>query len=237
MRFAAIGDIHSNIAALEAVLADIETQDVDFVISTGDLVGYAPFPNEVIDLLRRKGVISIQGNYDKAVGNRELVCGCDYREEKQLEMAGLSMLFTNTAVTDSSRQYLRTLPQSLAFDVGDLQVLAVHGSPRLINEYLFEDSSAVREVTSTLDADVLICGHTHKPYHKVINGKHVINSGSVGKPKHGNPQATYCLVVIADRKVTVDIREVPYDYELVAAAIETDEVLPDEFAAMLRQGK
>lgn len=237
MRFAVIGDVHSNLAALEAVLADIETRNTDFVLSTGDLVGYAPYPNEVIGLLRRKGIISIQGNYDKAVGNGELVCGCDYQEEKQLEMAGLSMLFTNEAVTDGSREYLRTLPQSLNLEVNGLNVLLVHGSPRRINEYLYEDSPAIGEVTQALAADVLICGHIHKPYYKVINGKHVISAGSVGKPKHGSPAATYCLVTIADRQVAVDIREVSYDYERVAQAIEADKLLPNEFAAMLRTGK
>lgn len=236
MRFAVIGDIHSNNIALETVLEDIKNRNVDFTISTGDLVGYAPFPNEVIDLLRSNSIISIQGNYDRAVGYEETVCGCDYKDPKQMEMAGLSMLFTNEAVTDSSREYLRTLPQTLTLDVEGLKVLIVHGSPRRINEYLFEDSQEVLEVTAELTADVLICGHTHKPYHKVINGKHVINSGSVGKPKQGNPNATYVIVEVVDGKVNVATIEVPYEYEKVATAIEADSLLPSAFAELLRKG-
>lgn len=88
MRFAVIGDIHSNIYALESVVQDIKNRDIDFILCTGDMVGYAPFPNEVIDLIRKSNVLSIQGNYDKAIGNSESVCGCDYKDERQLEMAG-----------------------------------------------------------------------------------------------------------------------------------------------------
>jgi Icc-related predicted phosphoesterase len=98
MRFAVIGDIHSNLPALEAVLNRIKDDNVDFIASTGDLVGYAPFPNEVIDLIRSNHIVSIQGNYDKAVGNKELICGCDYSEPRQLELASLSIQFTNRTI-------------------------------------------------------------------------------------------------------------------------------------------
>lgn len=220
MKFAVIGDIHSNVYALESVLEDIKKKDVDFILSTGDMVGYAPFPNEVIDLIRKNNILSIQGNYDKAIGNSELVCGCDYKDEKQLEMASMSVMFTNMTVTDKNREYLRTLPAELKLKAEELEILVVHGSPRKINEYLFEGSEAVDEVTGDLEEDVIICGHTHKPYFKMINGKHVINSGSAGKPKHGNTNATYVVVEVEKKDVSVDVIEVPYDYERTAKAIE-----------------
>lgn len=112
----------------------------------------------------------------------------------------------------------------------------VHGSHRRNNEYLFENSNEVDEVTREIVEDILICGHTHKPYYKVINGKHVINSGSVGKPKHGNPNATYVVVDIIDKKVSVEVVEVRYDFEKIAKAIEENEMLPNDFADMLRKG-
>lgn len=236
MRFAVIGDIHSNIYALESVLEDVKNRNVDFIICTGDMVGYAPFPNEVIDLVRKSNILSIQGNYDKAVGNRELVCGCDYKDEKQLEMAGMSVMFTNTTVTEKNREYLRTLPGELKIKAGELETLVVHGSPRKINEYLFETSNEVVEVSQEIKEDILICGHTHKPYYRVIKGKHLINSGSVGKPKHGNPNGTYVVVNVVEKTVSVDIIEVPYDFEKAAKAIEDCEMLPNEFAEMLRKG-
>jgi len=236
VRFAVIGDIHSNIYALESVLKDIEIKDTDFIICTGDLVGYAPFPNEVIDLVRKRNILSIQGNYDKAIGNRELVCGCDYNDEKQLEMAGMSVMFTNMTVSDKNREYLRTLPGELRIKADGLEILVVHGSPRKINEYLFEASKEVEEVTQEIKENILICGHTHKPYYKEVNGKHVINSGSAGKPKHGNPSATYVIVNVIEKNVNVDITEVSYEFEKTAGAIEDCEMLPNEFAEMLRKG-
>lgn len=236
MKFAIIGDIHSNVHALESVLEDIRKKDVDFILSTGDMVGYAPFPNEVIDLVRKNNILSIQGNYDKAIGNSESVCGCDYKDEKQLEMAGLSVLFTNMTVNEKNRAYLKELPTELRLKAGDLQILMVHGSHRKNNEYLFENSNEVDEVTKEIVEDILICGHTHKPYYKVINGKHVINSGSAGKPKHGNPNATYVIVNVVDKNVNADIIEISYDFEKTAKAIEDNEMLPNDFATMLRKG-
>lgn len=236
MKFAVIGDIHSNIAALKAVMNHIDQHDVDFTICTGDLVGYAPFPNEVIDCIRQRQVICIQGNYDQAIGQYEESCGCDYQEAKSLTLAGLSMRFTNKAISEANRHYLKNLPDLMTLKVGGKIILVVHGSPRRMNEYLFEDSLQVQEVTQELAADILICGHTHKPYSKFINGKHVINSGSVGKPKHGNPNATYVIVDMKEDNVNVDILEVLYEYEQVAQAIEADEFLPNEFADLLRKG-
>lgn len=236
MRFAVIGDIHSNIYALESVMKDIKNKNIDFILCTGDMVGYAPFPNEVIDLVRKNNILSIQGNYDKAIGNRELVCGCDYNDEKQLEMAGMSVMFTNMTVCDKNREYLRTLPEELKIKAGKLEILMVHGSPRKINEYLFEASNEVVEITKEIKEDILICGHTHKSYYKVINGKHVINSGSAGKPKHGNPNGTYVIVNVVENSLSVDIIEVPYDFERAARAIEDCDMLPNEFADMLRKG-
>ena len=236
MKFAVIGDIHSNIAALKAVMNDINQHDLDFTICTGDLVGYAPFPNEVIDYIRQRQVICIQGNYDQAIGDYEGNCGCDDQEAKSLTLAGLSVRFTNAAISKTNRHYLKNLPELMTLKVGGKEILVVHGSPRRMNEYLFEDSLQVQEVTQELAADVLICGHTHKPYYQVINDKHVINSGSVGKPKHGNPNATYVIVTMKEDVVTVDILEVPYEYEQVAQAIEGDALLPNEFADLLRKG-
>ncbi|MCX8130946.1 MAG: metallophosphatase family protein [Clostridia bacterium] len=236
MKFAVIGDIHSNIYALESVIEDIKKKDVDLILCTGDMVGYAPFPNEVIDMIRANNILSVQGNYDKAIGNSELVCGCDYKDEKQLELAGMSVMFTNKTITEKNRKYLKELPGKVTLKAGEYSICLVHGSPRKINEYLFEESDEVKEVTKELEEDILICGHTHKPYYNVINGKHIVNSGSAGKPKHGNPNATYVILNINDTDINVDIVEVPYDYEKTATAIENTGLLPDEFACLLRKG-
>ena len=137
MRFAVIGDIHSNLAALESVLNHIKGNNVDFIVSTGDLVGYAPFPNEVIDLIRSSHIMSIQGNYDKAIGNKELICGCDYTDSKMIELASQSVQFTNRAISEENRKYLKNLPQQIIFNGGSFEVIVVHGSPeKSMNIYM-----------------------------------------------------------------------------------------------------
>lgn len=236
MRFAVIGDIHSNLIALDTVLLDITLRNVDFILCTGDNVGYSPYPNEVIDRLRSNHILSIQGNYDKAIGNRELVCGCDYTEPWLQELAAQSMAFTGGAISDGNREYLKNLPKELRLKSDGLSVLVVHGSPRRINEFLYADSPELLEVLDSIPEQVLICGHTHGAYYRKINGKHVINSGTVGKPNNGKPDATYVVVDIVKDNLTVEIVEVPYDCEGAAKAIEDTEALPNEFAEMLRNG-
>lgn len=236
MRFAIIGDIHSNLYALKSVLQDIQNKNVDFILCTGDNVGYSPYPNEVIEQLIQNDVLSIQGNYDKAIGNRELICGCDYKEQRMIALAELSVAFTNNTISDENREYLKKLPKELRIKCEDLSILVVHGSPRRINEVVKEDSMELFEVLENLTEDVLIYGHTHMGYYKKIGNKYVINSGTVGKPNNGNPNAMYVILDIIKSNVEVEMIEVEYDVEAAAKAIEDTDTLPNEFADMLRKG-
>ncbi|MCL6561154.1 MAG: metallophosphatase family protein [Firmicutes bacterium] len=238
MKIAVISDIHSNIAALEAVLKDIDERRVDIVICGGDLVGYAPFPNEVINIIKEKQISCVMGNYDDAIGNARLICGCDYKDAKAQELGEQSIAWTRQHVTEENKEFLRNLPEEIHFNIGKYGIKIVHGSPRRLNEYLCEDISNeyLKELLTESHSDVLICGHTHIPYHKKLDAdKHVVNAGSVGKPKHGDPQAVYALVEI-DKEVLVEFRKVSYDFESTASAIESYG-LPKEFAASLRTGR
>jgi diadenosine tetraphosphatase ApaH/serine/threonine PP2A family protein phosphatase len=114
----------------------------------------------------------------------------------------------------------------------------VHGSPRRINEYLFEDrpESSLERIFADIDADVLVCGHTHIPYHRVLaSGHHIVNAGSVGKPKDKDPRACYVNLSATGRELHVEFVRVPYPVEVTAAAIEASE-MPHEYAEMLRVG-
>jgi diadenosine tetraphosphatase ApaH/serine/threonine PP2A family protein phosphatase len=114
----------------------------------------------------------------------------------------------------------------------------VHGSPRKINEYLFADRSdaTLERLLDMADADVLVCGHTHIPYHRILpSGRHVVNAGSVGKPKDGNPQACYVILETVGNDLGVTFKRVLYDVERAARAIEASD-MPNEYAEMLRTG-
>lgn len=236
MKIAVISDIHGNARALQAVLRDIAQQSLDQVYCAGDLVGYGPAPNEVIELIRERRIPTVMGNYDDGIGYLRFVCGCDYKDEKAQALGQASIAWTKQYTTEENKEFLRQLPSEIRFRVGGQRVLLVHGSPQRLNEYLFEDISVeyATELMSAAEADILVCGHTHKPYYRRFGDRHLINVGSVGKPKHGAPEATYAVIDFG-AELNVSIRKVEYDFEEVARAIE-ESGLPDEFARMLRTG-
>jgi putative phosphoesterase len=236
MKIALISDIHSNIYGLEAVIIDAKAKDVDQIICLGDMVGYYTFPNEVINLIRKERIQTIMGNYDDAVGYERMVCGCDYPDPRDAENASTSLNWTIENTSDENKKFLRELPLEMILKFEGRAIRFVHGSPRVINEYLKENSKEAEEVMGILTEDILVCGHTHKPYYKMYGNKMLINSGSAGKPKTGNPNANYVILDISTDEVKVDIVEVPYDFEKTATAAEKTG-MPKEFAEIVRTGR
>jgi len=256
MRIALFSDIHANLPALEAFFEDLETRRVDAVYCLGDLVGYNIWSNEVIDEIRRRGIPTIAGNYDWGIGRSSDDCGCAYKTDEEKAMGKVSIAYTNEVVGDGQRAYLRTLPAHirLEYQLSDekMDLLLVHGSPRKVNEYLFEDreeKSMVR-IMEQAGATVMCFGHTHKPYHRILPVQadgttrylHAINIGSVGKPKDGDPRGGYVMLTINPDSaignkdsIGVDFIRFDYDVEKAAKAVE-DSPLPDAYADMLRNG-
>ncbi len=257
MKIVLLSDIHANLPALESVLEDMERHAPDLVLCLGDLVGYATWPNEVIRLIRKHRIPTIAGNYDQGVGLHGDDCGCAYKTDSEKANGRVSIAYTNESIDESSRAYLRTLPahMNLEFQLNEgekLNLLLVHGSPRKINEYLFEDrdEKSLRKIMESANADIMAFGHTHKPYHRILdegdadqkNYRHAINTGSVGKPKDNDPRACYVVLTIdnqsskySQESVKVEFIRVTYDVERAAKAIEQS-ALPNEFAEMLRKG-
>ena len=232
------GDIHGNLPALEAVLADIDARGLSPLYCLGDLVGYGTFPNEVIEMIRERNIPTLIGNYDQGVGNSSDDCGCAYTSKVAEELGKRSIAWSNQNTTDENKLYLRELTDQVPLKLGGLRIRLVHGSPRKINEYLFENrpDASLERLLDMAQADVLVCGHTHIPYHRILpSGRHVVNAGSVGKPKDGNPQACYVVLEGNGRDLTVTFKRVPYDVERAAKGIEATE-MPDEYAEMLRMG-
>ena len=179
------------------------------------------------------------GNYDQGVGNSSDDCGCAYKTEAARELGNRSIAWTNAQTTEDNKAYLRSLEKEIPLQLGDFKVLLVHGSPRRINEYLYEDrpDRSLERIMDEVDADVLVCGHTHLPYHKVLpSGRQIINAGSVGKPKDNNPQACYLVLSVENDAIASEFVRVPYEVEKAAQAIEAT-TMPDEFAQMLREGR
>jgi predicted phosphodiesterase len=226
----------------------------DAIYCLGDLVGYNIWPNEVINEIRRRGIPTIAGNYDYGVGRTSDDCGCAYKTEDEKANGAVSISYTNQTVKDEERTYLRTLPARIRVEFqlnqDKLNLLLVHGSPRRVNEYLFEDreEKSLLRIMQDADADLLCFGHTHKPFHRILPSfpdipphyRHAINIGSIGKPKDGDPRGCYVLLHINDHSNTADNDNIQvefirfdYDIESAARAIE-DSPLPQAFADALR---
>jgi predicted phosphodiesterase len=253
MRIALFSDVHANLPALEAVLADIDKRKPDAVYCLGDLVGYNNWPNEVVNTIRERGIPTIAGNYDFGIGRTSDDCGCAYKTDEEKANGAVSISVTNQLIRDSERAYLRTLPAHLHVEFqlnsDKLTLLLVHGSPRKINEYLFEDrdEKSMMRILEGGGADILCFGHTHKPYHRVFtyehDGKpayrHAINTGSVGKPKDGDPRACYVeLTIKEDTSIhnwngSVEFIRVPYDVERAAQGV-LNAKMPAYYAEALR---
>jgi len=235
---AIFSDIHGNIEALQTVIEDIENKGIKDIYCLGDLVGYSVFPNEVIKLIREKNITTVMGNYDQGVGNNSDDCGCAYKTEESKILGKKSILWTNKTVTDENKKFLRNLHDKIEITTGKFRCRLVHGSPRKINEYLFEDrpESSLQHIFDKINADVIICGHTHMPYHKILStGKHVINDGSCGKPHDGDPRACYIILDGSTNTLKVEFIRVKYDVEKTAKAIE-ESGMPSEFAKIIRTG-
>lgn len=262
-RIAIFSDVHGNVVALDAVLADIAASEAaGEVYCLGDLVGYGPDPDGVVDRLREAGIPTIMGNYDEGVAHRRGECGCYYATGQARIDGAASYEFTDAVLGDEQRAWLAALPDEIRFEHEGARVLLAHGSPRKINEYLLPDRTdeQLARLAGAAQADVVCVGHIHIPYHRVLDGEsgpvHYVSSGSAGKPKDGDPRACWVELLLgeeaevreaaggdgaiaragaADVAVGLVVHRVTYDVEAVATAMLAAG-LPPTLAEALRKG-
>ncbi len=238
MRIAVLGDIHGNIEALRVAYEAAVAANADKVFHLGDLGGYAPFVDEVVDFLIEHKIEGVQGNYDDAVAHDREHCGCKYENQLQAEMADISFAWTKKHSSERSKEYMKNLPFELSFSCGSRKVVIFHATPPKNNLYWFEErpDKFFMEMAEKIEADIMIYGHTHIPYRKDIGGKVFINAGSVGKPKDGDTRTCTAIIDITDKGVKSEFVRTPYDIEKVASAI-TSGGLPAYFADKLREAR
>jgi predicted phosphodiesterase len=231
--FAVFSDVHGNLPALEAILADLERRGVPDVLCLGDLVGYGPYPDEVAVLVRDRGIPCLMGNYDQGIGFSTGDCGCVYKTDEQRAEGAASLAWTDRVTSDETRAYLRTLEDRFVLETPAGELLAVHGSPRRINEYLFEDrpAAAMARMAEENPFRAILFGHTHVPYaREVAHGVAgettlFVNVGSAGRPKDGDWRVCYALVDPVAGGPRVQFVRVPYDYERLQAALEPTDLI------------
>jgi putative phosphoesterase len=231
---AVVTDIHANLHALRAALRRLEELGIERVYCGGDLVGYGPHPNEVCALIEDRKIATIYGNYDHAIGRDLEDCGCAYVDQHDRELGQRSVEWTLAHTSRRSKEFMRGLPFDLRFEVGGNRVRLVHGSPRKVNEYLFEGKPArtFERIAAGADCDVLVFGHTHRPWIREYGGVLFVNCGSVGKPKDGDPRGSFAILRPAVESVEVTIERVAYDAETVARQV-VEAGLPSEYGEKL----
>ena len=257
MKLAVISCIHGNYEALNAVLSDIDAHHAEKIYCLGDLVGYGPHPNAVVEMIRSLDIPTCQGCWDEDIVDGLNACDCSYPSQLAEKRGKLAHEWTDRVIHPEVREYLAALPLTIRDD----NLCFVHGSPNSQHEYLLPsmDGFAALERVLSVDADVLFCGHTHVPYVRTLdNGsitvrlqqparrsggattqqftsplKTIINAGSVGEPRHGRPNATYVLYDTDTMQAT--LREVPYEFTKTCMAI-LESGLPPIFAWRLARG-
>ena len=228
---AIIADVHANLHALNAVIADAKSRGVEFFLNAGDFLGYGAFPDEVVSELSSENVLSIIGNYDLKVLKK--------REEKKRENITnerqISFVYAGKNLSESSIRYLRSLDREMRISIGDKSLLMVHGSPESIDEHLTPDTTDERmsELALIADADVVIMGHSHLQFKRTVNGVTFINPGSVGRPDDGDNRANYAILNISS--LSINLIKVDYDIESAADSIR-GMGLPENFAQMFLRG-
>jgi putative phosphoesterase len=243
MRYALISDIHANLPALRAVLNDIAKRDIDAIYHLGDLTGYAPWPNETVELLRERGIPGIAGNYDSTVATGYKHCGCQSENPEQEKLSHISYEWTRGRVSAETKEFLASLPfridiRPLGGHVSGPTITLVHGNQTLNTVYVTQDRTDefLSKMASDLGAresDAICFGHTHKPWHRVVNGINFINTGSVGRPKDGDWRPCYTILTAGETQLKVDFRRVGYEIDEAVRGINAAG-LPEEFGDQLR---
>jgi predicted phosphodiesterase len=246
MRYALFSDIHANLPALEAVLADIDARArIDAAYHLGDLVGYAPWPDEVVGLLRERAIPGVAGNYDSTTATDYRHCGCRYEDARQEELSHLSYEWTRAHVSEDTKRLLGALPfridvRPFGGHVAGPRLVLLHGNPVLNTVYWTEDRPnrfclQMAESVAARPGDLIAFGHTHIPWQREVEGIHFVNTGSVGRPKDGDPRAGYVIVTMAEAGVEVEFARVEYDVERAVQGVRASD-LPDDFAEYLLTG-
>jgi predicted phosphodiesterase len=246
MKIALIADVHANAPALRAVLAGLTDRGLsDVTYHLGDLVGYAPFPDETVALLDKAGVPGVAGNYDTTVATDYAHCGCKYEDPEQERLSHVSYEWTRRHTGPRTKGWLGRLPfrMDLRAQGGHRpgrSVILVHGTPTLNTLYWHAERSddfcrKMGDRAHARPGDVIAFGHTHVPWSRQVDGVTYVNAGSVGRPKDGDWRACMTLLDLSGEEPAVEFVRVPYDLEETCAAIRAS-TLPDFFADYLAAG-
>lgn len=220
-----ISDVHSNAVALKAVLEELDELGVKIILHAGDIVGYNPYPDETIELFKKKKIVSILGNHDRVFMTGDTSYLGSYATE--------AMEWTRNAASRDSLNYIMRLKDELTIDAKSEKIVLFHEGPKNFPEYIFPED-VTPDLLSNINGDILILGHTHIPFIMDYGTRGlVVNPGSVGQPRDGNPDASFAVLDTVTREVK--FKRIKYDIEKVIQDMLTVH-LPERLAYRLRTG-
>ncbi len=221
MQIGVVSDVHGNRVALDAVLAAMP--DVDLLVNAGDVVGYNPWPAECLAAVRDRGIPTVMGNHDRATADDGPV--------RFNPMANAGVEYAREQLDDEATAWLAELPDRRT--VADGRVRVVHGHPDNPDRYTYPREFSPRMLG---DEELLVTGHTHVQGSRTFDQGVVMNPGSVGQPRDGDPRAAFAVVDLDADPPVVDERRVEYDVERVVEAVEAAG-LPRRIGERLREGQ
>jgi predicted phosphodiesterase len=246
-RIALFGGIYSNYLALGAAIADARRRGVDAMYCLGDLGAFGPHPDRSIEVIREHDIVCVRGNYDDSIGRELADCQCGYTDPRDNHFAQISYDYTLAHTSADNRAWLRTLPPEIRLELGGQQVLLCHGSPRRMNEFLWESTTSTHFLDCLAEqhaADTICTTHTGLKWRRELaGGRQFVNVGVLGRPENdGRTNVWYTLLEIpplapGGRRSWPATEFVPleYDYQRLAAQMRSER-LPDEFVATVLTG-
>lgn len=239
-RVAAFGGVYSNHLALAAAIDDARLRGAEAAICLGDLGAFGPNPDKVFPLLRDHGIPVVRGNYDDSIARGLDDCQCGYTDSRDNYFARLSYRYTLRKTAEENRRFMASFPDEVRFSLGDLDVLACHGSPRRTNEFLWESATPTHFLSKLArdhGTDVILGTHTGLHWTRAWeDGGAYVNVGALGRPANdGATDVWYAMLEIEGGALSVDFIPVAYDHEALAREMR-DEDLPEEFVETILTG-
>ncbi len=239
---AVFGGCYNNYLALQATIDDAHKRGANSMYCLGDMGGFGPEPDRVFPILWENEVICMQGNYDHSIGNRLADCACGYTDPRDNYYAQISYDYTLANTADRYKDWLRELPPGIHLNLANQRILLAHGSPRRINEFLWESTTPDAFLTRLFhdyEADIILCTHTGIPWQRLLpDGRRMVNVGAIGRPPNdGQINVWYALLTVYPTQSRVDCELLPvsYDYERLAYDMR-QEKLPAEFVETIVTG-
>jgi diadenosine tetraphosphatase ApaH/serine/threonine PP2A family protein phosphatase len=238
-RIALFGGIYNNYLALEAAITDARRRGCERMYCLGDLGAFGPSPDRVFPLLVEHGVVTMQGNYDNSIGNDLNDCQCGYTDPRDNYFAKLSYDYTYTHTSPQWKAWMRSLPAEIRLCVGGRRVLMAHGSPRRMNEFLWESTTPTHFLEKLCDdfgADVILATHTGIHWKRELPDQRLFaNVGVLGRPENDGSTNVWYAILEANSSLDVQFIPVAYDHERLAFEMN-EEGICKEFIETIRTG-